>query len=218
LWRLRHNTAGQPVVVRIVEIEPRLQAGGAARRGTEGRHCFAQLVGFGPVLRVIDHQIVAAREGQRVVGSLSLRCLFDSPKPEAYRLQNPSQSPKNGSRSSSPRHRVAKGQTQAEAAADLRISPPNYNQWEVGRREPRARQWPAIIHYLGYDPICREPADLRQGIEFLQRHLGLTLAELGSIVGADRHTLAAAEIADRRVRKGLEARISQLVNKVTATR
>ena len=55
--------------------------------------------------------------------------------------------------------------------------------------------------------ICREPADLRQGIVSLQRHLGLTLVELGSILGADRHILAAAEIPDRRLCKGLEARV-----------
>jgi hypothetical protein len=76
LWRLRHNTAGQPVVVAVVEIEPRLKAGDIAWARAERRHHFLELIGFGPVFRVVDDDVGAANEAKRVIASLELRSLY----------------------------------------------------------------------------------------------------------------------------------------------
>lgn len=106
--------------------------------------------------------------------------------------------------------RLSKDQTQAEAAVELGIGAANYSQWETNEDQPKTRYWPDIIRYLGYDPICPNPATLGEKVAFLGRHLGLTVTELGRLVGANRHTLMGTKRNSSRTRKGLEARLDTL--------
>jgi transcriptional regulator with XRE-family HTH domain len=107
--------------------------------------------------------------------------------------------------------RLAKGQTQKEAAAVLGITPSTYSQWEDTQRSPCPRHWPAILSYLGYDPICTSPVTVPEMIAFLQRHLGLTLSALARLVGAHRQTLANAGERPEGLKKGVAAKIDALV-------
>lgn len=59
--------------MRVVDVEPRLQATQAPRRADEPGERTAQLIGLGQVLRVIDDDVVAARELQRVLDRARLR-------------------------------------------------------------------------------------------------------------------------------------------------
>ena len=71
-WRLRHNTAGEPILARIVESQTRLQAGDRFGKRAEGAHGLAQLIGLGAVLGVVDDDEIAAREIEREVHRLGL--------------------------------------------------------------------------------------------------------------------------------------------------
>ena len=64
--------AGEPVVRGVIEIEPGLHRGEVGGAGAEGMKRVAELAGFGPVLGVVDHDIFAAGERQRVVQRLRL--------------------------------------------------------------------------------------------------------------------------------------------------
>jgi hypothetical protein len=61
------NLARQPGVEGVVEVEPRLHAGKVRRTFTEGSDRLAQLIRFRPVLGVVNSEVVAARQRQRVV-------------------------------------------------------------------------------------------------------------------------------------------------------
>lgn len=54
--------ARQPAVASVVKIEPRLNASQGWGASAEGGMGFAQLVPLGPILRVIDNEILAASE------------------------------------------------------------------------------------------------------------------------------------------------------------
>ena len=77
----------------VVVVEPALQAGGVRRRAAEGRHHLAQLVRFGPVLGVVDHEIFAAREAQREIAGLGLglrlRARHDDDFEHAFETERP---------------------------------------------------------------------------------------------------------------------------------
>ena len=62
----------QPVVVGVEVVQPALQAGGVGGRAREGGDHLAELIGLGPVLGVVDHEIFAAGEAQRIVAGLRL--------------------------------------------------------------------------------------------------------------------------------------------------
>jgi hypothetical protein len=64
--------ARQPIVVGVVEIELRLEAGKVRRALAKRCERLAQLITLGPVLGVVDHEIVAPGERQRVVQCLRL--------------------------------------------------------------------------------------------------------------------------------------------------
>ena len=64
--------AGEPVVAGVVEIELRLEAGKIGRPLLERGEGFAQLIALRPVLGVIDDEIFAAGERQRIIERLWL--------------------------------------------------------------------------------------------------------------------------------------------------
>ena len=64
---------GQPGIASIVDDEPALQARGAPGAAREQRGGLPQLVGIGHVLGVVDHEMLAARQGQGGVERPRLR-------------------------------------------------------------------------------------------------------------------------------------------------
>lgn len=139
-----------------------------------------------------------------------LRCLFAGPKPAALSFQKPAQGTPAGPGAYLHARRAKLGQTQAQAAYALGISAGTYSQWETSAYEPRPRQWPAILRYLGFDPVCPTPTNPAEKVAFLIRHAGLTLTELGGQMDADRHTLANVG-SGIQLRKRLAARLDAWV-------
>ena len=64
--------AGQPGLVGVINIEPRLHGREIGVTVAKGIERLAKLPRFGPVLRIVDHHIFAARERQRVIQRLRL--------------------------------------------------------------------------------------------------------------------------------------------------
>jgi transcriptional regulator with XRE-family HTH domain len=81
---------------------------------------------------------------------------------------------------------------QDAVARALGASVASLTNWEKGRAEPEARHYPAIIRFLGYDPL---PAGKTLGDRVRAKRLaeGLTQRQLGEKLGIDPGTVQAWE-------------------------
>ena len=67
LWQMRHNTAGQPILIGVVEDQFGLQACHVGRGSGKGFRRQAKLPGLGHVLGIENGEQFAAREAKRIV-------------------------------------------------------------------------------------------------------------------------------------------------------
>jgi len=89
---------------------------------------------------------------------------------------------------------------QGEAALVIGVDPKTYIAWEGGTL-PRSHHWPAIIVFLGCDPIVETPVTIPEMVSALRRRRGLTANELGKLLGVYKLTIRAWE-AGRRSPRG----------------
>ena len=89
---------------------------------------------------------------------------------------------------------------QGEAALVIGVDPKTYIAWEGGTL-PRSHHWPAIIAFLGCDPIVQTPVTIPEMVSALRRRRGLTAKELGKLLGVYKLTVRAWE-AGRRLPRG----------------
>ena len=89
---------------------------------------------------------------------------------------------------------------QGEAALVIGVDPKTYKAWEGGGRST-SHHWPAIIAFLGCDPIVQTPVTIPEMVSALRRRRGLTANELGNLLGVYKLTIRAWE-AGRRLPRG----------------
>jgi transcriptional regulator with XRE-family HTH domain len=80
------------------------------------------------------------------------------------------------------------GLTRKAAAALIGVRGAAVGQWEAGH-QPEPQCWPAIIRFLGLDPVCPDPKSIPEKIAYLCRHRGLSKSLLGGLVGVDKATI-----------------------------
>ena len=90
---------------------------------------------------------------------------------------------------------------QGEAASVIGVDPKTYKAWEGGGRPPTSHHWPAIITFLGRDPVVETPVTIPEMVSALRRREGLTAKELGKLLGVYKLTIRAWE-AGRRLPRG----------------
>lgn len=110
------------------------------------------------------------------------------------------------------RRRLELGLLQREAPGTIGIVHSAYLNWELDRVDPEIRYWPALIHFLGYDPQP-EPETIGEWIATQRRRAGLARGRLAQLVGWDTSTIGMYE-ADRVLlslerRRVLEAFLSE---------
>tara|TARA_R110000868_G_scaffold6550_8_gene37118 strand:+ start:27867 stop:28184 length:318 start_codon:yes stop_codon:yes gene_type:complete len=94
------------------------------------------------------------------------------------------------------------------AAKQINVSPWTYRLWEQGVHEPSIYHWPAVIHFLGYDP-SGTPETLGEHILGWRRVEGLSRSRLAASLSIDERSLwlleiDAYKIIDPRVRDVVE--------------
>jgi transcriptional regulator with XRE-family HTH domain len=89
------------------------------------------------------------------------------------------------------RRRLDRGLTQSQAASQLGVSESTIVDWERGKYPPSVRCYPAIIAFLGYDPLP-EPLSRGQAMRRERLSRGLSRKRL-AIVGVDEATVARNE-------------------------
>jgi hypothetical protein len=70
-----------------------------------------------------------------------------------------------------------------------------YLLWETDKATPTVRYWPAVLRFLGYDPLP-EPRSLPEKLAAKRRKLGLTIAEAAKLIGVDEGTFGRWERGD----------------------
>jgi transcriptional regulator with XRE-family HTH domain len=85
------------------------------------------------------------------------------------------------------KRRSISGLLQREVAARFGINIWTYLLWEQDRTQPVVRYWPAIIDFLGYDPISADDSWAGQ-VRAKRRRLGLTVNAAAALAGVDEGT------------------------------
>jgi DNA-binding XRE family transcriptional regulator len=98
------------------------------------------------------------------------------------------------------RERQIRRLRQGEAALAIGVDPKTYKVWEGGGR-PASHHWPAIIAFLGRDPIVETPVTVPEMVSAIRRRRGLTANELGKLLGVYKLTVRAWE-AGRQLPRG----------------
>lgn len=73
---------------------------------------------------------------------------------------------------------------QREAGKRIGVTGSTVVNWELNHTEPEVRHWPAIIDFLGYNPLP-EPNSLPELIPYAQRVLGISLRGMAERLGTD---------------------------------
>ena len=84
------------------------------------------------------------------------------------------------------------GITQRDAAASLKITVTTLLNWELGKRQPRIQYIPAVVEFLGYDPLP-QPQAIPERLRQKRRRMGWGQRELANYLGVDRSTVTAWE-------------------------
>jgi Helix-turn-helix domain len=90
------------------------------------------------------------------------------------------------------------------------VDPKTYKAWEGGGRPPTSHHWPAIITFLGCDPIVEMPVTIPEMVFAIRRREGLTANELGALLGVYKLTIRAWEAGRRLPRGGVLKRFYDL--------
>jgi len=109
-----------------------------------------------------------------------------------------------------------RGVLQREVAVQLEVSPETVTNWELGQTEPEIRYWPAILRFLGDDPLP-EPMTLPEHLKAVRRCLGLSQRHLAGLLGVDPSTVREWETGTRRpcpiLRRELESTLWGLASR-----
>jgi transcriptional regulator with XRE-family HTH domain len=76
------------------------------------------------------------------------------------------------------------GLQQKEVALELGVSAETVLGWEIRSREPAIRHWPAILAFLGYDPLPA-PGSTAERLKSVRRRQGWSQRELAKTLGVD---------------------------------
>jgi transcriptional regulator with XRE-family HTH domain len=90
------------------------------------------------------------------------------------------------------KRRLDLGLQQRDAARSLGVHPGCLENWEYGRKKPADRFYPAIIRFLGFNPLT-EAVSLGGSIRRERISRGWSRARLASIASVDEATVARLE-------------------------
>lgn len=83
--------------------------------------------------------------------------------------------------------------TQKELASRLGVTANTLVNWELGVNVPYVSCFPAILIFLGYDPLYEDDGSLKEVVKHYRRRKGLRLVELAKQIGIDPGTLSRVE-------------------------
>jgi transcriptional regulator with XRE-family HTH domain len=94
--------------------------------------------------------------------------------------------------------RLNLGLRQMDVAMRIGAQKDTIRNWEMGRTEPEVRFIPAVMQFLGYDPIST-PYTSGQDIRGSRLRLGLSQKRLAALAGVDEGSVRRAESDTKRM-------------------
>jgi len=88
--------------------------------------------------------------------------------------------------------RLDQGLSRKAHARELRVDPLTLKNWEEGRTRVEVRFYPAIIAFLGYNPLP-EPKTLGQAVRRARTAQGIARRALADLAGVDEATIKRLE-------------------------
>ena len=98
------------------------------------------------------------------------------------------------------KRRLEMGATQREVALLICCDPISIYHWEKNQNQPYVKHYPAIIKFLGYNPLPKGNT-IGEKILYCRMTLGLSRKKLAKRLGVDEGTLGRWEL-DRKTPKG----------------
>lgn len=91
------------------------------------------------------------------------------------------------------KRRMELGILQSQLAERFGVEVDTIRNWERNRSRPTLRYRPAILEFLGYDPVPKEPETLGEKLLKYRRDRGMTQKELARRIGIDPGTISRLE-------------------------
>jgi len=85
------------------------------------------------------------------------------------------------------KRRLELGLFQSQAAELLDVCEATVKNWEKGHRDIPIRSYPAILTFLGYDPLP-EPQTLAEQLQAIRRRMGWKVRTAAKSIGVDEST------------------------------
>ena len=102
------------------------------------------------------------------------------------------------------------GLLQREVAAVLGTSKESVNNWETGRRRPNVRAYPAIIGWLGYNPLP-EAGSRGEAVRRVGMTRGLSIKRLADLASVDEASVGQLERGNPRAFTNVAQKIWRVV-------
>lgn len=90
------------------------------------------------------------------------------------------------------KRRLDLGLLQREVGELIGVNDLTIKNWELHHTEPETQYYPAIIRFLGYNPLP-EPATFGERLVYARKSMGLTRSELSRRSGLDESSLCGWE-------------------------
>jgi transcriptional regulator with XRE-family HTH domain len=105
---------------------------------------------------------------------------------------------------------------QRQVAQQIGVSHATITNWETNGAEPGVKYMPAIIKFLGYNPLPPPPSGIGERLVRCRTLLGLNQKVFAGQLGVDQGTLAKWEREDRQPTGDFKRRVLALLNSAEA--
>ena len=112
------------------------------------------------------------------------------------------------------KRRLDLGLSQVQLAAKVGVGRTTVIKWETNQAQPKLRSIPAIVEFLGYDPLETQPVSLAQALVATRRKLGLSQRKLALLLGVGAKTLRSWERGELRPSDALRQQLASLVSRL----
>jgi DNA-binding transcriptional regulator YiaG len=110
------------------------------------------------------------------------------------------------------RRRLTLKLLQRQVAQQLGVNGATVTNWETNGAEPGVKYMPAIIRFLGYNPLPPPPNGIGERLVRCRTLLGLNQKVFAGQLGADQGTLTKWERGEREPAGAYEARVVRFLN------
>jgi len=108
--------------------------------------------------------------------------------------------------------RIQSGLLQKHVAARLRVIEQSVTNWENNNAQPQLKHYPAIIAFLGYNPLELPIVTFAQSLRQYRLRHGLSIERMGALIGVNASTILSWEKGEHVPRPRLYEKVQMILN------